>query len=186
MKYLLFIPLLCCCFFLKSQNVGIGTTTPDPSAALDIQSVDKGILIPRIDTADVTNPTVGLMVFQNTDQLFYFYSGTRWSLLGEVPAVGDEDNDTKIHLEKNPDEDKIRFDIAGNERMVLDEKSLIVEFPGYSTFIGRFAGANDDGTNNNNFFFGRSAGSGNTSGQSNVFMGNFSGLFNTTGSDISI
>lgn len=33
---------------------------------------------------------------------------------------GDADNDTKIMVEKTPDEDKIRFDTAGAERMIID------------------------------------------------------------------
>ena len=58
----------------------------------------------------------------------------------------------------------------------------MLEHPGYSTFIGRFAGQNDDGYNNSNVFIGRSAGSGNTSGTGNMNIGNYSGAFNSTGS----
>jgi hypothetical protein len=32
--------------FCEAQNIGIGTTTPDASAVLDIKSGDKGLLIP--------------------------------------------------------------------------------------------------------------------------------------------
>ena len=32
----------------QNQNVGIGTTSPDNSAVLDIQSASKGLLIPRM------------------------------------------------------------------------------------------------------------------------------------------
>ena len=38
------------------DNVGIGTITPDPSALLEIQALDKGLLIPRTDTLAITNP----------------------------------------------------------------------------------------------------------------------------------
>jgi hypothetical protein len=35
----------------QSGSVGIGTTTPNASAALDIQSTSKGVLVPRMTTA---------------------------------------------------------------------------------------------------------------------------------------
>jgi hypothetical protein len=42
--------LLLSCFFsaaLFAQSVGVGTTTPDNSAQLDVSSADKGLLVPR-------------------------------------------------------------------------------------------------------------------------------------------
>lgn len=84
--YKLFTPI----FFLisvlsASAQMGIGTSTPDPSAALDITSTDKGLLIPRVTLADRPGspgkaaPTLGLMVFQtDNDPGFYVYDGTSW------------------------------------------------------------------------------------------------------------
>ncbi|MGB1317747.1 MAG: hypothetical protein ACPG5W_06055, partial [Flavobacteriales bacterium] len=42
------------------DNVGIGTITPDPSALLEIQALDKGLLIPRTDTLSIVDPATGL------------------------------------------------------------------------------------------------------------------------------
>jgi hypothetical protein len=57
----------CCALLLMTatyaQNVGIGTNQPNASAALDIQSNNKGLLIPRVDVAAVAAPANGLMVF---------------------------------------------------------------------------------------------------------------------------
>jgi hypothetical protein len=75
--------------FSFSQSVGINTSTPNPSAALDIQSPNKGILIPRValqsptDVATVPNPVEGLMVFNTnstTDLVtgYYYFRGGRW------------------------------------------------------------------------------------------------------------
>jgi hypothetical protein len=47
-------------------QTGIGTTTPDASAALDITSTTKGLLIPRMTAAQrdaITSPTQGLIIF---------------------------------------------------------------------------------------------------------------------------
>ncbi|RLD57654.1 MAG: hypothetical protein DRJ05_09355, partial [Bacteroidetes bacterium] len=36
---------------IAQNNIGINNPTPDPSAALDITASDKGLLIPRMTTA---------------------------------------------------------------------------------------------------------------------------------------
>lgn len=79
--------------FTMSAQVGIGTTTPDKSAALDISSTDKGILIPRMTEAQRVlisgtgggNPATGLLVYQ-TDGVsgFYFYNGAAWISLNNT------------------------------------------------------------------------------------------------------
>jgi hypothetical protein len=52
------------------NNVGIGTNNPNPSAKLDITANDKGVLIPRLTSAQrlsIVNPATGLLVY-DTDQ----------------------------------------------------------------------------------------------------------------------
>ncbi len=63
------------------QGVGINTTTPDPSAALDINSTDKGLLVPRMTTAQrnaIVNPATGLIVLNLDDKCVDIYNGTTW------------------------------------------------------------------------------------------------------------
>jgi len=48
-------------------------------------------------------------------------SGTlSWSSASAITHVADADGDTKIQVEESADEDKIRFDTAGVERMIID------------------------------------------------------------------
>jgi hypothetical protein len=57
------------------QSVGIGTTSPDPNAQLDVTSSTKGILIPRMTLAQrnaIPGITLGLMIYQ-TDNNPGFY-----------------------------------------------------------------------------------------------------------------
>lgn len=64
------------------NNVGIGTTTPNGSAILDISSSTKGLLIPRMTTAErnaIATPATGLMVFDKTTNTFWFYNGNAWT-----------------------------------------------------------------------------------------------------------
>jgi hypothetical protein len=90
-KYLLFFFYLitnCCTSF--AQNVGIGTTTPNSSAALEISSTDKGLLIPRLTLAQrPASPANGLMYFQtdNTPGI-YIFNGGSWNLLGNGGLSG--------------------------------------------------------------------------------------------------
>ena len=66
-------------------QVGVGTTTPDASSALDITSTTKGLLIPRMTETQrdaISSPATGLMVYQTTTPNgFYFYDGTEWSII---------------------------------------------------------------------------------------------------------
>jgi hypothetical protein len=80
----LFISLSLIINVLNAQNVGINTTTPDASAALDISSTTSGVLVPRMTTTQrtaITTPATGLLVFDTTLGQFYFYSGSAWTAI---------------------------------------------------------------------------------------------------------
>ena len=70
---------------LYSQNIGINTQNPDASAALEIQSTDAGILIPRMSEAQrnlIASPATGLLVYQTDGASgFYFFDGSAWTSL---------------------------------------------------------------------------------------------------------
>jgi hypothetical protein len=72
------------CTTVKAQ-VGIGNSTPDASAQLDITSTTKGILIPRMTAAQrgsIATPAAGLLVYQTDAPTgFYAHDGSAWSLL---------------------------------------------------------------------------------------------------------
>ncbi|UTW61827.1 hypothetical protein KFE98_17710 [bacterium SCSIO 12741] len=87
-SFLLTLFILILSFFapiiLFSQNMSINANgqSPDPSAMLDITATDKGILIPRTDTTVVnaahTAVAKGLLIYQISDETFYFYNGSKW------------------------------------------------------------------------------------------------------------
>lgn len=61
---------------LLSQSVGIGTNTPSNSAALDIKSTEKGVLFPRLTSAQrnaIVNPANGLHIFNLDEKCLNFY-----------------------------------------------------------------------------------------------------------------
>ncbi len=81
--YVLFL-FLCTTGVVHSQT-GIGTTSPHPSAQLEVSSTEKGILIPRMSKADrnaIASPAEGLLIYQ-TDETkgFYYFDGVAWTPL---------------------------------------------------------------------------------------------------------
>ncbi|PQJ75205.1 FISUMP domain-containing protein [Polaribacter gangjinensis] len=59
-------------------QVGIGTTNPDNSAALEINSTTKGLLIPRMTTTQrnsISSPGDGLVIYNTTVKCLEFYVG---------------------------------------------------------------------------------------------------------------
>ena len=51
----------------NTAQIGIGTTTPDASTALEVVSTSKGVLIPRMTLAQkgaIATPATGLLVYQ--------------------------------------------------------------------------------------------------------------------------
>lgn len=72
----------------SAQGVAINTdnTDPDASAALDVKSTSKGVLVPRMTQAQrnaIATPATGLMIFQtNNTPGFYYYTGSAWSAVG--------------------------------------------------------------------------------------------------------
>ena len=75
--------LLACQFSIA--QVGIGTTTPNSSAILDLTSSSKGMLIPRLTLAQklsIISPATGLMIYQ-TDGTYglCYYDGSSWITL---------------------------------------------------------------------------------------------------------
>lgn len=64
-----------------AQNIGIGTTTPNSSAQLEVSSINKGLLIPRMTTSQrlaINNPANGLMVYDTDKNELYHHNGTSW------------------------------------------------------------------------------------------------------------
>lgn len=79
---------------LSAQNVGIGTSQPDPSAQLEVQASDKGFLPPRVAlsatnlASPVVNPAAGLLVYNtatngatpyNVKPGYYYWNGNLWT-----------------------------------------------------------------------------------------------------------
>ena len=86
-----------------SQNIAItddDTYTANPSAMLDVKSVNKGMLVPRMTSAQrllISNPATGLLVFDTNFGSFFFYNGTAWADLSAGGNVWTKTG-SQVHL----------------------------------------------------------------------------------------
>ena len=76
-----------CGMSIGQDNVGIGTNTPAPSAVLELQANNKGMLVPRLTTAQrtaIAAPANSLLVYDtDVECFFYFKTSTGWENLCE-------------------------------------------------------------------------------------------------------
>ncbi|GAB1307898.1 hypothetical protein KH5_05810 [Urechidicola sp. KH5] len=75
------------------SQMGVGTTSPNSNAMLDIESTSKGLLPPRMTTAQriAISPVGtgnsgdnGLLVYDTDENAYYFWNGSSWLVLGET------------------------------------------------------------------------------------------------------
>lgn len=91
------VALICCAYIAGAQGMAVNTTgaAANSSAILDVSSTTQGALVPRMTTtqrAGISNPAIGLLVYDSTLGSFYYNSGTPaapvWeSLIGMPPAT---------------------------------------------------------------------------------------------------
>jgi hypothetical protein len=100
--------------FMAPAQTGIGTTTPNASAKLEVFSTNQGFLPPRIAltatnaASPVTSPAIGLLVYNtattgtapnNVAPGYYFWNGTAWvAILGNITTSSISGNGTTTTL----------------------------------------------------------------------------------------
>lgn len=92
MKRVLFLSFLCCVLVSGTSfaQVGVGTTSPNSSAILEVSSTNKGVLLPSVNltsnTMDLdgnssTVQPIGMLVYNSGTILtkgYCYWSGTEW------------------------------------------------------------------------------------------------------------
>ena len=83
---------------LGFAQTGIGTTTPNASAKLDVYSTDKGFLPPRVTltsatvASPITLPAEGLLVYNlgsvGLQAGYYYWNGANWSTIATASSTG--------------------------------------------------------------------------------------------------
>ena len=189
----------------RAQNVGIGTTAPDASAALDIVSTTRGLLAPRMTSTQrlaIVSPAVGLLVYQTDAAAGYFYNAGTPLAIDWQPVL----RATATILNGTSQQPNSNFNISGTGMMANASVSTALtgsgadlgsvvgvgiradgglnlgqNTTGGSIYLGYQAGKVNTGSNN--LFIGYLSGTSNTTGSNNQFSGANSGQNNTTGSN---
>jgi uncharacterized protein (TIGR02145 family) len=93
MKKLMLSAVLAATSLISYAQAGVGTTTPNASAALDVTSITSGLLPPRMTKTQrdaISTPAAGLIVYctdSGVNGELQFYDGTTWlSMLSSTSA----------------------------------------------------------------------------------------------------
>jgi hypothetical protein len=80
------------------SQTGIGTTTPNASAKLDVYSTNKGFLPPRVsltsatDATTIATPAEGLLVYNlgsvGLQAGYYYWNGANWATIATATSAG--------------------------------------------------------------------------------------------------
>ncbi len=97
MKKILFLFCLVLALNLSAQT-GIGTTTPNASAKLDVYSTNKGFLPPRVtltsetDASTIASPAEGLLIYNlgsvGLQAGYYYWNGANWATIATATSAG--------------------------------------------------------------------------------------------------
>jgi hypothetical protein len=152
-----FIYSLAIIFFVNTaygQNVAVNTdgSVAHTSALLDIKSTNKGMLIPRMTTAQrtaIASPATGLLVYDTEANSFWFYNGSAWT---NITGSGSGGNGTNWKLTGNSgttpasdfigttDNQSLRFKVNNEHYGLLDSNG--------SVLWGMHTGMNNTGYSN--------------------------------------
>lgn len=80
-KLSIILVCLICVSGVSMAQVGVGTDNPESSAILDVESTSKGMLLPRMTSAQrnvIYNPAEGLLIYNTDDKSPQFASPDGW------------------------------------------------------------------------------------------------------------
>jgi trimeric autotransporter adhesin len=188
--------------FTRAQSVGIGTSSPNSSAQLDITSTSKGFLLPRMSTAAITsisNPAKGLLVLDTSKNQLMVNIGTNaspnwqtivfksgWSLTGNsnidpvTQFIGTTDANP---LQFKVNNTKAGFITSTNDNIAFGLNSMSSVTTGHSNSAIGGSSLNLNTTGSNNTAIGYTSLPANTTGLGNTAVGSLALHSNITAGD---
>ena len=143
-NYIILLASLLAAVITQAQNVGIGTTNPNPSAALHIASTTRGFLPPTMTSAQrnaIVLPLNGLTVYDtDTERLYVYMDGTwRYILSNDVWAynttvvynstkmvgIGNASPQEKLHVSGNI---RLNGDLQSTGEVIINNPSSNIIF----------------------------------------------------------
>ncbi len=176
--------------YSANANIGLGNgnNAPDASALLDMSSITKGLLIPRMTEAErdliaAGSPATGLMIYQ-TDGTpgFYYYDGTAWTSATGAKEINDLSDGKADFYDVFLGANAGGNATLGSRNVGIGAFSLQNLSGGrWNVAIGRTAGKTLN-AGKDNVFAGFSSGQDATTAESNAFLGCLTGAVVTSGS----
>src|SRR2546421_5977325 len=127
-KYLMLMLCLYCISVRAQVAINSGGLSPHSSAMLDITSTNRGLLIPRMTTAQriaIASPATGLMVYDSTSSSLWYYDGSNWGELNLWKSNGGNifnSNAGNIGIGTSSPNDKL--EINGNLRFTAANPTI--------------------------------------------------------------
>ncbi len=154
----------------SKAQIGIGTTSPNASAKLDITSTNKGFLPPRVtltgtaDVATIASPATGLMVYNtatagtspsNVTPGIYYYDGSKWQrIINQQPDATiefDKATPTTSGVTFTPNtpasKDYVYLSTVDNSQWTYNGTAYVTYSPPASTAWNLAGGTTDAGSN---------------------------------------
>ena len=109
--YLLCLSVLC--VLPSFAQIGIGTSTPNESSIVDVESVNKGFLPPRLSVLErnlIASPAEGLVVYCSNccvTGTISFYTGDKWKNVVDCSATDYDDDGIPNLIDIDDDNDGI-------------------------------------------------------------------------------
>lgn len=98
LRFFLSFFILSASAIISIAQTGIGTTTPNASARLDVSATNKGFLPPRVtltsltDVSTIPNPAEGLLVYNlgsvGLQAGYYYWNGANWATIATATSAG--------------------------------------------------------------------------------------------------
>lgn len=97
-----------------NEALGIGTSGPQISAILDIESTSKAVLLPRLTTTqrnNISTPLESMLIYNTTTDQFEFYSASgTWDALGGGDSIYTADGTVSTNRSINFSNNFLTFD----------------------------------------------------------------------------
>ena len=188
--FFFFSSLLILNTIMVAQNVGIGTTTPDKSAVLELSATNKGFLPPQMNAVQkgqIQTPKKGLMIYQ-TDGVagLYIFNGSAWlavaSLVNTWNVNGNAGTDPVNNFIGTTDAQPLVFRAGNNYAGRIGNNGMVAIGKGAGSMFSDgsvVAIGNDALLNNGTGASGTEGGKYNTALGSDALKANTTGLQNT-------
>ena len=128
---------------VSNSRVGIGTASP--ATTLHVSATDS-LRLPSGTTGQRPGSAAnGDIRYNSTLSTIEGYANGAWANLASGDELKDADEDTKIQVEESSDEDIIRFDIAGTERLKIEAGTITLGTTTLSTTASTFTSTASNG-----------------------------------------